>query len=161
MILPLPRSSMCRPASRQRRKTLDRSTSSTASQSSSLNSRGVGAADDAGVVDEDVETAKPFERARHQRSRLGAAGQVGGERRRLHAVLRRNGGRGSAGSRRLACNAMCAPARASARAMAAPRPRDAPVTSATRPLRSNGVTVDSFDRSHEGTVRQAHRRRLP
>ena len=62
------------------------------SQSSSLNSR-AGAADHAGVVDQHVETAKPFERARHQRSRLGAAGQVGGERRRLHAVLRRDGGR--------------------------------------------------------------------
>ena len=67
MILPpSPRSIMWRPAARQRRKTLDRLTSITASQSASLCSAAGCAADDAGVVDEDVEAAERCDRRRRR-----------------------------------------------------------------------------------------------
>jgi hypothetical protein len=71
---------MPRPAARHRRKTFERSTISTSSQSASECSCASGASDDAGIVDEDVDAAERGVRVVHQSIRGVGLREIGGQR---------------------------------------------------------------------------------
>jgi hypothetical protein len=97
----------------------------------------VGAADDAGVVDQDVDLAERGDGlVDHALDRLDRA-EVGLDRQELAAGGLHQGACVSVGALRPAA-AMSAPASASATATAWPRPVLAPVTRATLPSRLNG-----------------------
>ena len=99
------------------------------------------AADDAGVVHQDVDVAERRDRVGDQRVGRGAIGEVRGEELRAPAALLADP-LGRLGGRLLvAVQRDSGAGGAIAAAMAAPRPREAPVTSATFPSSENTSRV--------------------
>ena len=150
MILPRPCAIMCRPAAWQRKNSaLEVGVDHRVPIRLAEIDR-VGAADDAGIVDQDVEPAELGRASARRRPATGAIGrQVGVDRARRGGRARGPAPR-SRRPRERPTSATSAPASASASAIAWPMPVLAPVTSATLPVRSKGSVIPS---RHSGESR--------